>query len=630
MLGERYPIERLREILVSRETWHPYPTRDERDEWEAIPGSVRKAHIAKGEACLGFQWEPFRATLFLEMAHTGKRAIYDKHRARHRTALCDLVIAECVEADGRFMDDIVDGLWALCEESFWGKPFTLSGQKAGFDLPDTAEPIVALFVAEAASLVAWTCYLLGPQIEAYSALILPRVDREMQRRMLEPCLDRDDFWWMGFRAREGSDLPRVNNWNPWINSNWLTAALLMERDPERRVSAVDKSIRSLDRFIDPYPKDGGCDEGPGYWGRAGASLFECLETLHSATAGEIDVYNDPLIQDIGKFITRVQIDDRYFVNFADAAARVTPSPSLVYRYGKRIADRDMMSTGAYFAEHTGIATRGVGDSIARQIPALLSVSELLEEEPRQALPRDTWLPEIQVMTARDQAGSADGFYVAAKGGHNAESHNHNDVGHYIVYLDGKPVVIDAGVETYIGKTFSPDRYDIWTMQSAYHSLPTIDGVMQSPGLTSAARYASSYSDERKATFSVEIADAYPAKAKLTSWQRTVVLIRSQEVQVEDRYALTERANAIETSLLTPCAVDVSPGLITLKTKSLPGNRSTGEACIHYDAKLMTPQIERIDLADDKTQSHWGEQISRIVLVLVDPGTSGEAVVRITR
>lgn len=630
MLNERYPIDKLREILVSREAYHPYPTRDEREPWESIPASVRQAHITKGEACLGFRWEPFRATLFLEMARTGRRAIYDKHRARHRTALCDLVIAECVEGKGRFLDDILDGVWALCEESFWGKPFTLMGQKAGFDLPDTSEPIVALFVAEASSLLSWTCYLLGPQLEEYSTLILPRVEREMERRVFTPFLDRDDFFWMGFRSREGVGSPRVNNWNPWINSNLLTSALVMQADPDRRLAIVDKCIRSLDRFIDPYPRDGGCDEGPGYWGRAGASLFECLETLRSATDGEIDVYEGPLIRNIGKFMPRTQISDRYFVNFADAAALVTPSPFLVYRYGKRIEDPDMMAMGAYFAQRMDVASRGVGDSIARQIPALLDVSELLEAEPRQPLPRDAWLNEIEVMTARDRAGSDAGFFVAVKGGHNAESHNHNDVGSCIVYVDGRPVLVDAGVETYTGKTFSPERYDIWTMQSAYHGLPTIDGVMQAPGLDAAARNVSCSIEEDSATFSADIADAYPESAGLEEWSRTVRLERGKEVRIEDRYRLSREAQEIQVGLLTPCTVeDEGAGRIRLTTASLPDGRKSGEATLQFDSDRMTFVVETIPLEDDKMQSYWGSRLFRILFTFIDPGREGAADFRLS-
>ena len=74
---------------------------------------------------------------------------------------------------------------------------------------------------------------------------------------------------------------RINNWNPWVNSNWIVANLLMEKDPARRVASVWKSMRSVDKFIDSYKSDGGCDEGPSYWGRAGGSLFDYLEMLRN-------------------------------------------------------------------------------------------------------------------------------------------------------------------------------------------------------------------------------------------------------------------------------------------------------------------------------------------------------------
>jgi hypothetical protein len=309
---------------------------------------------------------------------------------------------------------------------------------------------------------------------------------------------------------------------------------------------------------------------------------------------------------------------------------VSPSPFLVYRFGKRIGDADMMGMGAYFAARKNDRQKGQRGSIARQLPALLSRSDLSDVKPYQPLPQDAWLPEIQVMTARDSPGSAEGFFVAAKGGHNLESHNHNDVGHYIVYVDGKPVLIDAGVGPYTGKTFSSERYDIWTMQSAYHNLPTIDGIMQSPGIEFAARNASWESDGEKTTFSVDIAGAYPAEANLKTWQRAIVLVRGQEVRIEDCYALSKAAGEIQLSLLTPCAVDSAPGLITLTARDLDDGRSSGRARIQYDADLMASHVEQIDLVDIKMKRYWGERLSRIVLTLVDPGDRGERVVRVTR
>ena len=79
------------------------------------------------------------------------------------------------------------------------------------------------------------------------------------------------------------------------------------------------------------------------------------------------------------------------------------------------------------------------------------------------------------------ASRGERLFLAVKAGDNADSHNHNDVGSFIVYKDGLPVFIDIGVESYTKKTFSPQRYEIWTMQSAWHNLPSFDGVMQKDG-----------------------------------------------------------------------------------------------------------------------------------------------------
>src|SRR5262249_49380110 len=153
-------------------------------------------------------------------------------------------------------DEIVNGIWLTCEETFWGVPAHLGAQKAGTGLPDVAEPIVDLFAAETASLLAWTEYLVGDSLAKVSPLVPERIRLEIDRRVLTPCLVREDFGWMGFSG------PPPNNWNPWIASNWLTSALLIEPDEKRRHAHVVKILRCLDNFLSGYAEDGGCDEGP--------------------------------------------------------------------------------------------------------------------------------------------------------------------------------------------------------------------------------------------------------------------------------------------------------------------------------------------------------------------------------
>ena len=68
-----------------------------------------------------------------------------------------------------------------------------------------------------------------------------------------------------------------------------------------------------------------------------------------------------------------------------------------------------------------------------------------------------------------------GLYVAAKGGHNGESHNHNDIGNFIVYADGEPEIIDVGNCVYTAKTFGAERYELMNTRSKNHNVPLIGG-----------------------------------------------------------------------------------------------------------------------------------------------------------
>jgi len=319
-----------------------------------------------------------------------------------------------------------------------------------------------------------------------------------------------------------------------------------------------------------------------------------------------------LIQEMGRYIYRVHISDRYFVNFGDASATATVESDLAYRYGRRIDDERLASFGAYtdiFQRQRGRTFEG---SIGRQLFAIFNYPELSAAKPNLPFLRDVWLPGNQVMTARSEAGSTSGFFVAAKGGHNAENHNHNDVGNFIVYFNGMPMLVDVGVETYTRKTFSAQRYEIWTMQSAYHNLPTINGVMQRDGRNFAAKNVSYSSDDAFAQLRMDIADAYPLEAGINQWIRTIRLNREQDVEIIDAFDLSQAAPKIELTLMTPCKVTFnSPGKITLE-QIIP-NSTPARVSVSFDAEKLTASLENIALEDTMLKSNWGNQMTRILL-----------------
>ena len=598
---------------ASNGAFHPFPAAGERARWGGLPADARAALTTAGERQLHTNWDVLPASIFLEFERTGNRSHYEEMRNRRRRKLQELVLAECAEFKGRFVDEIVNGIWLTCEETFWGVPAHLSAQKAKVGLPDVTEPIVDLFAAETAALLAWALYLLESQLRQVSRLVPDRIRFETERRILTPCLERDDFHWMGFHG------PPPNNWDPWICSNWLTSVLIVEPDRKRRAAALEKIVHCLDHFLNGYADDGGCDEGPSYWGRAGASLFDCLELLHQASGGALDAFDQPLIHQIGLYICRAHIAGEWYTNFSDAPARVIVAGDLIYRFGRRLRDDTMARHGAYaaFAQSETALPRG---SIGRELPALFNLAELRRAPRAQALLRDTWLPGIGVMTARLREGSVQGLYVAAEAGNNGKSHNHNDVGNFIVYANGAPAIIDVGVGTYTAKTFSSRRYEIWTMQSAFHNCPTIDGIMQSPGRQYAAAAVSCHQDDEAAELRMDIGGAYPKNAGLESWKRIVRLDRTRnQVEVADEYSLSRSAKEITLTLMTPCRVSQQPGTLQLEDR----------ARVAYD-RALAASVEEIKLDDPHLSGVWGERIYRILLRAANPPRQGKWSMRISQ
>ena len=111
-------------------------------------------------------WDPLPATLFLGFVRTGNRSDYESELFARRQKLAALVVGEVLENRGRFLDDIVNGIWAICEESYWGVPGHLGMQQQGVGLPDITEPTVDLFTAETSSLLSWTVYLMEDQAQS--------------------------------------------------------------------------------------------------------------------------------------------------------------------------------------------------------------------------------------------------------------------------------------------------------------------------------------------------------------------------------------------------------------------------------------------------------------------------------
>ena len=557
---------------------------------DSIPQEMRQSYIQYGEQYLGKPWTVLPWTVFAENKQTGNRVNYEAICFEKRRQMAAIVMAEIMEGKGRFMGDIIDGMGSFCEETWWGIP---AHYPKAIPLSEWQE--VDLFNAETASLIAWTRYMLEKQFDAFSPDLCQRIDREIERRILQPAVERD-YWWKTAGM----------NWNPWICSNWLACILICEKDEARKATAIAQIKKATQAFIDAYPEDGGCDEGPGYWDRAAASMFEIMRLLDFGTV-------DQKVQRMASYAYKTYIGNDYCVCFADAHEnKAVQQVNIVYPFGLWLNDQTMREFGAYLGRQKGVLTNpaalydksGNFPTLGRELFFLRHIRDFIAEQPREPLLKDVWLPDLQIMTAR-----RGNLYVAMKGGNNGESHNHNDVGSFIVYGSQEsgvrskeqlsPLFIDPAVGEYTAKTFSDDRYSIWTMQSQYHNLPQINGIDQKDGKEYAAKVVS----HKDGQLTLDIAGAYPVEAAVKSWKRTVLAMKSGISMTED-YELSEYRQP--TCLM----------LMTLDPEALQR--------IHFDANQLSATIEDIsDKLDPLLQHMWGQKMYRIILTVKSTKTKNK-------
>ncbi len=572
-----------------------------------LPDSVKQILTQRADQMLEKEWPMLTLSTYLVYTRTGNRTQYESQYFGRRNKLTLLVIGELVSRQGKYLPEIADGLWMMLEETSWAVPSTLHMlQQAGEGLPDHNEPVIDLFAGETATLIAWTKLFLEKELAQVSPLLVSRMQDELQHRIITPYIERDDFWWMGFQGR------RPNNWNVFCNKNTLITTLLVEDDPVRQEKVLDKSMRSIDLFINHYPADGGCDEGPGYWSMAGGGLGDYVEILTSLTNHQLDFSDNELIHNIGSYIYKMHIADRRFVNFADATPFISPDPSKVYHFGALFDDELLKQFASYCYQISDIWRKGfTGRETMNSFMANVEVETSLRAIARKApLLAESWLLDLQVLSLRSEAGNPKSFFLGAKGGHNGESHNHNDVGNFVLYLDEQPFLIDLGPATYRKETFSSERWKIWNFQSEWHNCPTINGVQQKNGRKFAAKGTSYRTQKKQQILSMDLADCYPPEAEVQRWQRELIFDPGKEtLTLRENFQLKEWKVPFQVNFLTAQRPELLPnGDVRLKAAST--NQSI---LFRFDPKLFELVIEEKVLDDNLLARNWGQAVYRLAL-----------------
>ena len=575
-----------------------YPPYADRAAWAALPGAARWK--AAGDAALqdADTLPRLPLSLWLRFTQNGDRTAWEHDYFARRRTLCALVMAEAVTGAGSYLPAIADLAWAICEESAWQLPAHNSyiRDTPQLPLPDVTRPIVDLFAAETGALIATVYGLLGAALDGYAPGFSVRLKGEVERRVLAPYRTAH-FWWMG-----NGEEPMCN-WTPWCTQNVLLAAAQCA-PAETLPVYVKQAAYSVDCFLKDYGEDGCCSEGAQYYRHAALTMFNALDLLCRIAPGVFDdVWAEPKIRNMAEYIVNMHIAGPYYLNFADCSPLAGARGVREFLFGQRVASAPLMTLAARdWADalqqpdpdrlHHPDDSEGI--NLYYHIQTALAEQKVLAfaQSAAPALPRDMWYHSVGILVCRRGA-----YALGAKAGNNADSHNHNDVGSVTLYKNGAPLLIDVGVETYSKKTFSPQRYEIWTMQSSWHNLPEFEPesaqYQQQPGLEFAARDVAV--NDALDAITMDIAPAYGAVPGLGFYRRRVQLSANGLTLQEE----TDFSRTVALTLMSVEKPAVEGGTVQFGTLAA--------AHIKGFARIAT---EAVPITDPRLRQAWPDTLYR--------------------
>lgn len=464
-------------------------------------------------------------TLYRLFKATGDRDAFQSLYFEKRNLLAREALAVLLGGDMTRLDRLNDLIWSVCEETWWVLP-----------AHEKTEWFIDLSAAQTGAWLSQITAVLGDRLPEE---IRERVRHEVTRRILDPFLEHGEtYWWnLGY-----------NNWTGVCSGAVGQAFLLMESDLDRQAKALALIVRQLERFINQgFNADGACLEGIGYWSYGLSEYIVFTEMMRARTGGQIDLLAVDKMKLIARYPLAVYLGHGTYASFADSHEHNSLSPYLAGR----------------LAERTGITELNLLASDSPQSQFHFALRNLLwkGETPSNDLPvTDIFLPESGIIKMTTPAAGRT-LVVAAKAGHNAEPHNNNDVGSFIVAVDGVVYLCDPGAGLYNKDYFGKKRYESIFANSYGHSVPRIHGQLQPTG----SRFHGTLEKTGEKSALIRFEKAYELP-ELQEAARSITL-QDGGLTLEDRFQFTGEGLEVEEALMTWQQVEVDGPVARISTDS---------------------------------------------------------------
>ena len=565
------------------------------DRLAALPSAVDR--IKAAEKALAEPIPDLPDELYLEFTRNGNRTHYQKRYFARTTSLSDLLLGECLESRGRFLPGILAYVEAICSERSWALPahdyklVCLNGEQPLVELGSAARALLLSFVAD------WLRDVLSQGTRE-------RIAAECDRRIFQPYLITVRNPWGSPARKKLQDwwYEAKMNWNSVCNSCVVRAALALVEDRRLRAEFVAAAEHTVPFALEGYTPDGYCSEGMGYWNYGYGHHLTLGLAVRAATGGRLDLFKDPKNRAVMLYPYGYQLQVGHSPHFADGGGNPRLSLLALERQvhpditGKAAAGLDLLD-----GTISEIALRAFGQDPG---PAA--------EDGLDDLPPRTWFPDAQVLIARGTWPERTmRLGLAIKGGHNAELHNHNDVGSYVIMLDGAEMGGDPGGEVYTRRTFSKDRYVSKVLNSYGHPVPVVAGQLQKTGRKYAAKVLKTKFTDVCDEIVIDCTAAY-AVTSLVSLIRTATFDREKaKISITDKVVFSS-PSAFEVPVITyrDYTKDADAARFTFRKPS-------GVRTLKMDVLASAP----VTFRDERIENPGRQDVTRLGFAFTKPVTN---------
>lgn len=524
--------------------------------------------------------EPLSFSLFQLFETTGDRAAFERVYFDRRRRLAGLALTSVVDETDDYLPALNDLIWDICGEYSWCLPAHLPigiDQARANRVPP--EQVVDLFSAHTAHMLAEVLALLGDRLPDW---LHYRVRAEVNQRAFHPVFDDPrHFWW------ESTTM----NWAAVCGGCIGMAALILEPDRERLAGMIDRVIRTMACFLDGFGADGGCAEGIGYWVYGFGFFTYFADMLSRFTGGQLDLLASEPVRQIAAFPQVVCLGEGQYVNFSDAPARVVIHPGLGSRLAQLVQPTiPDLKPPDFHADHCyrwGHLTRDLIWTDASALEQAISEGSFYLDDL-------AWVVDRRIL---------DGFTLAfaAKGGHNAEPHNHNDLGHFIIHVGGESLLVDLGAGLYTRQYFREQRYEFLHTGSQGHSVPIINGLTQQEGDDHSATPLHYEKRSDGVAFTLDLTRAY-SDAALEAFTRSFdwsvdPLAGAAVLRLTDTFRFSASGGQ-----MAECFVSLVQPVIEGNKVAWQG--TSGRITMQFDSAALVADVQTLE-----AQQHPGERVT---------------------